>query len=191
MTFLNPRTIEEQTDVLAQYLRNDRLFLTKNDQGSNLRKVLLGLASEFIYFRNKINEVVDEYDPNQTTQLIEEWENFVGIPDSCISNTGTLEERRSNILLKLAGINATTKKQFKTIINTLGFSANVDSAIDVASLPFTLPFILVSEAEAPFTIIVTLDESLQNDPVPAILICLFNKLIPAHCQVFFRFGVVV
>jgi hypothetical protein len=51
---------------------------------------LVGLASQFIRFRDKVNEIYDEYNPTITTNLIEEWETVVGIPDGCIGNTGTL-----------------------------------------------------------------------------------------------------
>ena len=102
MSFIKQRTTTQQTDVLAGYLPNDDLHALKNKDGSNIRKVLIGLAAQWGRFRDTINEVYAEYDPENTTALIEEWEEFVGIPDECISNDGTLEERRVNILLKLS-----------------------------------------------------------------------------------------
>jgi len=86
---LQPRTQIEQADILAQYLRDDVLHEGKNKEGSTLRKVLLGLATEWLNFRDKINEVANEYNPQKTTALIEEWEGFVGIPDSCIPVAST------------------------------------------------------------------------------------------------------
>lgn len=199
MDFINTRTQEDQADVLAQYLRDDLLHRAKNKDGSNLRKVLIGLAQEWTRFRNKANEVYEQYDPTNTTDLISEWESVVGIPDECFDNTGTIEERRTNVLLKLAGINATTEKQFENIANILGVTADISSGVDLATLPLTLPFILIDEAEAPFTIVVTLDSSLETEGLPLtlpftlsegvqeILECVFNKIKPANTQVIFRF----
>lgn len=200
MEFLEETTKQQQTDTLAQYLRNDRLHRAKNREDSNLRKVLIGLACEFIRFKEKVNELYSEYDPNTTINLIEEWEGFVGIPDDCFSNTGSLEERRTNILLKLAGVNATTAKQFEDIGAILGFDITVENGVDTSTLPLSLPFILLTEAEAPFTIVVTLDASLEPDGLPVtlpfelgsqaplILECLFEKLKPANTQVVFRYS---
>lgn len=200
MTFVNTRSSSEQTDVLAGYLPNDRLHALKNKEGSNLRKVLVGLAAQWGVFRDSINEVYDEYNPNNTTALIEEWETFVGIPDSCISNTGTIEQRRLNILLKLSGINATTKKQFETIALTLGYTVVVETGVETSTFPLKLPFILLSAGAAPFTIVVTLPASLAPSGfpltlpftlasyAPSILNCFFQKLKPANTNIIFRYS---
>lgn len=197
---LEVRTKEQQADILAQYLRDDRLHQQKNKDGSVLRKILIGIASGWLDFRDKINEVVNEYNPKNTTALIEEWEEFVGIPDSCIPVASTLEQRRKNILLKLAGINATTAKQFKNIASILGYSIEVSNGVSTSTFPLTLPFLLISEASAPFTIVITLPISAQtsgfpltlpftlSEQEPVILNCLFNKLKPANTQLFFRYS---
>lgn len=197
---LEVRNKTQQADILAQYLRDDRLHFSKNKEDSVLRKILIGLATGWIDFRNKINEVSKEYNPNITTALIDEWERFVGIPDTCIPVASTIEQRRLNILLKLAGINATTAKQFKNIASILGYTIEVSNGVDTSAFPLTLPFLLISEASAPFTIVITLPISSQTfgfpltlpftltQEEPAILNCLFNKLKPANTQLFFRYS---
>jgi len=79
---LEQRTQTQQADVLSQYLRDDRLHEAKNKENSTLRKILNGLAVEFLNFRNQINDVANQYNPEETTTLIEEWEAFVGIPET-------------------------------------------------------------------------------------------------------------
>ena len=197
---LKERTQTQQADILAQYLRDDNLHEAKNKDGSTLRKILIGLASEWLNFRSKINEVSNEYNPKTTTKLIEEWEQFVGIPDNCIPVASTIEQRRLNVLLKLAGINATTEKQFKNVASILGYNIEVSNGVSTSTFPLTLPFLLISEASAPFTIVITLPSSIQpngfaltfpftlTSQQPAILDCLFNKLKPANTQLFFRYS---
>jgi len=197
---LKERTQTQQADILAQYLRDDNLHEAKNREGSTLRKILLGLASEWLNFRSKINEVYNEYNPKTTTKMIEEWEQFVGIPDNCIPVASTIEQRRLNVLLKLAGINATTEKQFKNVASILGYNIEVSNGVSTSTFPLTLPFLLISEASAPFTIVITLPSSIQlngfaltfpftlTSQQPAILDCLFNKLKPANTQLFFRYS---
>ena len=197
---LKERSQTQQADILAQYLRDDNLHEAKNRDDSTLRKILLGLASEWLNFRSKINEVADEYNPQKTTALIQEWEQFVGIPDDCIPVASTIEQRRLNVLLKLAGINATTEKQFKNVASILGYNIEVSNGVSTSTFPLTLPFLLISEASAPFTIVITLPSSIQpngfaltfpftlTSQQPAILDCLFNKLKPANTQLFFRYS---
>ena len=197
---LKKRTQPQQADILAQYLRDDNLHEAKNRDDSTLRKILLGLASEWLNFRNKINEVVNEYNPQKTTALIQEWEEFVGIPDDCIPVALTIEQRRLNVLLKLAGINVTTEKQFKNVASILGYNIEVSNGVSTSTFPLTLPFLLISEASAPFTIVITLPSSIKpsgfpltfpftlTSQQPAILDCLFNKLKPANTQLFFRYS---
>ena len=194
------RTPQQQANVLGQYLRDDDLHEAKNREDSVLRKVLVGLASEWLNFRSSLNDVVSEYNPNNTTSLIEEWEAFVGIPDSCISVASTLEKRRLNVLLKLAGINVSTAKQFKNVALILGYSIEVSNGVDTLTFPLRLPFLLISQASAPFTMVITLPSSLKpaGFPLtlpfiltagqPEILNCLFNKLKPANTQLFFRYS---
>jgi len=197
---LEVRTATQQADILAQYLRDDRLHQAKNKENAVLRKILIGLASGWLDYRDKINEVSREYNPNNTIALIEEWEKFVGIPDSCISIASTIEKRRLNILLKLAGINVTTAKQFKNIAAILGYTIEVSNGVDTSTFPLSLPFLLISQASAHFTIVITL--SISDKPLgfpltlpftltkeqPEILDCLFNKLKPANTQLFFRYS---
>jgi uncharacterized protein YmfQ (DUF2313 family) len=197
---LKERSQTQQADILAQYLRDDNLHEAKNREDSTLRKILLGLASEWLNFRDKINEVANEYNPQKTTALIQEWEQFVGIPDDCIPVASTIEQRRLNVLLKLAGINATTEKQFKNVASILGYNIEVSNGVSTSTFPLTLPFLLISEASAPFTIVITLPSSIQpngfaltfpftlTSQQPAILDCLFNKLKPANTQLFFRYS---
>ena len=197
---LKERTQPQQADILAQYLRDDNLHEAKNRDDSTLRKILLGLASEWLNFRDKINEVVNEYNPQKTTALIQEWEEFVGIPDDCIPVALTIEQRRLNVLLKLSGINVTTEKQFKNVASILGYNIEVSNGVSTSTFPLTLPFLLISEASAPFTIVITLPSSIKpsgfaltfpftlTSQQPAILDCLFNKLKPANTQLFFRYS---
>jgi uncharacterized protein YmfQ (DUF2313 family) len=200
MSIVQEITQAQQADILAQYIRDDRLHQAKNKEGSNLRKVLIGLAEEFVRFRDKANLIYDDYSPGKTEQLITDWETQVGIPDDCFSNTGTLEERRTNILLKLAGINVSTEQQFKNVASILGFNIEVSNGIETSTFPLTLPFILLNQDEAPFTIIITLPASEQpaglplelpftlTSQAPEILECLFNKIKPAQCNLIFRYS---
>jgi len=198
--YLKTRTTQEQADVLASYLPDNAIFAEKNNLDSNYRKLLNGLAVEFKRLRNVINSIRSDYFPENTTEFIENWETQLNIPDDCIDVSTDITERRNNVMLKLNGVNATTKEDFEAMIAAAGIDATISNAVDQASLPLTLPFLLVDSDDAPFTIIVNLDASLEpsglpltlpftlSSQAPSNIECLLKKYIPAHCQVIFRYS---
>jgi len=198
--YLKTRTTQEQADVLASYLPDNAIFAEKNNLDSNYRKLLNGLALEFKRLRNVINSIRSDFFPENTTEFIENWEAQLNIPDECIDVSTDISERRNNLMLKLNGVNATTKEDFEAMIAAAGIDATISNAVDQASLPLTLPFLLVDSDHAPFTIIVNLDASLEpsglpltlpftlSSQAPSNIECLLKKYIPAHCQVIFRYS---
>ncbi len=195
LQIVTDRTQSEQTDVLAQYLRDDRLHDSKTVDGSNLRKVLTGLAPQFIRIRDLVNDLYNEYDPRTTTDFIEEWEKVLGLPDECFTETTDLVERRQQIAARLAAINASTATDFENIALAYGVTATVLPAVDYSGLPATLPFVLIDSASAPFTFVVILDNSTTGANLPATLpfvlgpskadnlLCFFEKIKPAHTEI--------
>ena len=195
---LKERDLQEQTQILSNNLRGDPLHQAKNIQDSNLYKVLKGLATGFLSYRDFINYVYKEYNPSTTTDLIDMWEGMVGIPDSCIPIASTIEERRKWVVLKLSGLNITTKAQFERIGQLMGYNITVRAGLEASDYLLTLPGI--TTAKLPFCILITLDNSfatggfpltfpftLKESPVPDSLYCIFNKIKPAHCVVYFNF----
>ncbi len=199
MTFLPILTTNQQTDILARYLPNDRLHVGKYLEDDPLRKILIGLAAIWLDQRELINLLFDEWLPSTTEVFLEEWEDTLGIPDDCFDVAATSEERRQNILLKLTGLNATTKEQFEALADILGIDINVKTGFDEATIPQTIPFIILSDDELGYTIIVEVENQTNEATIPqtipftiqesstAILECLFNKLKPANTQVIFKF----
>ena len=177
--YIESRTNEEQAEVLSSYLPTNDLFGKKNDLTSNLGKFLLGLSPEFRRVREVIRTIRNEYFPETTTNFIENWERQLNIPDDCIDVSADIEERRKNVMLKLNGVNISTNKEIENMLAAAGIEAKVQNALDICTLPLTLPFILVSEQEMPFTL---------SSQAPSNIQCLLRKYIPAHCQVYFRYA---
>jgi uncharacterized protein YmfQ (DUF2313 family) len=192
-------TLEQQAEKLAQYLPDSKDFQAKNIEGSQLRKVLIGLASEFLRTRNKVNYIYGQHNPLTTEDMLEEWETTVGIPDDCFSRNATVNQRREQVLLKLVGMNATTKEQFIKIADILGYGIQVSNGVDTSTFPLTFPFLFMDEAEKDFIIVIkilsepkaetfplTFPFTLNSD-FPEILKCLFEKIKPAHTRVYYQY----
>ncbi len=198
-------TIEENTDVYADYLPGGRLFCAKYVENSTLRQLLYGLAGEITRVQEKIEELTDDYFLENTVNLIVEWERAVGIPDSCMSNTVLIEQRRLQVKAKLALMNLTTSADFVKLALSFGFAITIIPGEEVSAVfPFTFPITLFADAKhARFTMIVifegipepTNDFSLvfpitfsDNDNAEDFLRCVIKRLAPANVKVIFRYN---
>lgn len=189
-----------KADQLAGYLRDDRLHMAKYDTESKARKVLNGLSGSFILFDNTKDEALKELNINTTTQLINEWERMVGIPDQYIGIANTLEQRRKNVLLKIAGIKATTKQQFENLGDILGIPIQVFAGGDVIRFTYTFPILLITEEQLPYAIVININKQYSDGsgfpytfPITfltnaeTILRSFFERLKPAHTKLYFRY----
>ncbi len=183
--------------ALAGMMRSDRIFASKNIFEKKLRKLLEGLAVEIAREEGLVQTIWDEYDVETTTDLIEQWESALGIPDDCFSIDDTIENRRQNVLTKLTSLGVSTTQEFIDLGAQLGFIIDVKAGVDSLSFPYTFPVPLSSTnprwtmlveinvegdvAVFPYTFPFVLS---QGDRVN-LLICLFKKLVPANVNVVF------
>lgn len=189
----------KHADSLADYLPSGRLFNAARITDTNFRKLLLGLASELFTAEGYLKTVSNEYDINTTTLLIEEWEGALGIPDTCFAADGTIDDRRRDVLVKLASLGVQTPEDFEALGDIFGVSVTVNAGIDFSSVfPMTFPFVFFNSAkDARFTIIIdftvepasrftlTFPFTFGSSGIN-VLECLFNKLKPANCDIIFR-----
>jgi len=193
------RTQPEQARILANYLRDDKLHEAKNQENSNLYKILVGLAEGWLDFRNNANAVVDNYNINNSLLLIEEWEQMVGIPDNIFDISGDIETRKRNVLLKLAGSKAETKEQFERIGEILGFDIKCETGYQYCVFPLRFPIIFATQEIMPFLIVITIDKKYQLQTFPfsfpiefkedkaSILKLFFDKIKPSTTKLIFRY----
>lgn len=201
MTTLIPlftrHTKEEHADVLADYLPNDDLWKAKKIDGKKLRQLLLGLALSAQKAEDQLETVWEELDPSTTTLFIDDWEKALGIPDDCFPGTGTIEDRRLHVIIKLSS-SVQTAADFEALAALLGVTVTVQSGIASAKFPMIFPVLFVgSLKEARFTIVVNFTTSVTEvfpftfpltfqESAISIIKCIFSKLKPANCNIIFR-----
>lgn len=190
--------VETQAQRLADYLPGGRLFQAKNISDSNLRKLLRGIGSELFTADGYLRDFQEDIAPSVTTYFISEWESAVGIPDDCFNGTGTLNERRRNVLVKLAALGVQSAGDFVDLGALFGVTVTVRSGAYYGVFPLHFPIYFFATAkEARFTIVVdftvpsasrfplTFPFTFGSDEI-ALLECLFTKLKPANCDIIFR-----
>lgn len=196
---IEKRTQQEQARILANYLRSDKLHDAKNNKDSVLFKILMGLAIGWIDFRNNSQLIVDNYNIYNSLQLLEEWEQAVGIPDDVFNIANDFETRRRNILLKISGSKAETSLQFENIGKILGFDIKCETGYQYCRFPLRFPIIFTKKENLPFLIVITIDKKYQPKTFPftfpiefksdiaIILKLFFDKIKPANTKLIFRY----
>ena len=191
-------TKEQQAQTLANYLPGGRVFAAKNLSGSNLRKLLRGLAEELLRVDSIVRLFRKDTVPDETRHFIDEWESAVGIPDSCFKGTGTDEKRRLAITAKLAALGVQIDSDFVDLAAKFGVSITVESGSVHGCFPFVFPIKFYPSArDARFTLVVRPTETIGDTftytfPIAfgteelGIIQCLFRKVKPANVNVVFE-----
>lgn len=174
--------IVEITKCIADYLPPGVAWLAKRIQDSNTYLFLKSIAQYLSLFFLNIEKLKDEMSPDTTIDLIDRWEREFGIPDDCINVLTLLQDRRNNVLLKMAGLGVQTDADFEALALKLGatcvcwrdgikkFTIYFDLPAAWGPIVFPLPF------PYPF-----------GSRYGIIIECLFTKLIPANCEAVFRY----
>lgn len=181
---------------LAAYLSNGKLFEAKNILGSNLNQLLRGLSGELRTAEDYLVTLEAEYFPDETVLFLDEWEGALGIPDGCFDGAGTADERRENILIKLAALGIQSAQDFIDLALRFGKVVDVFPLSEEAFPPYAVPFTPIQLHEARFVIVVTGVDLVTGVPpydVPfdltegeSLMECLFKKLKPENCDLIFR-----
>ncbi len=199
MAFFDIKTKDEYGQSLIDYMPNGGVFAAKNLDETNLRRWLLALGSEILRSEESMNILACEFFPQNTTQYIEEWELLVGIPDTCFPGGGTIEERRRNVLIKLASLNVATVADFERLCVLFETPCIISNGIEHFGWPWTWPHLWFANAkDARFTMVVQLPESSRPSNWPwawphpwgkgdTILQCLFTQLKPANVIIKFLY----
>lgn len=198
MALFERRDIEQYTDSLADYLPGGILFASRSVQNSNFRKLLRGMSGELFRANGLLKEYSEQIIPDETVKFVSEWESAVGIPDDCFLGTGSLDERRRDVLTKLAALGVQTQQDFIDLATTFGVTITINSGIREITFPLVFPVVMfATEKVARFTIVVRFTAQ-AADKFPlvfpftfgtgeiAILECLFTKIKPANCDIIFQ-----
>lgn len=197
---------DESTYILGAYLPDGKAFEAKNVPSTNTYKFIDALAKSFILFANDLEEVYKEMNPATTENLISRWENEYGMAQSCLGIASTLEERRSNLLIRIGMDGVQTVDDFEALAQSLGIDCVIHRFADIEGFPFTtngFPITLATDKYARFTIIVDLPTELNEEVFPfssngfpiillselstGIIECVFNKLVPVNVNVTYRY----
>lgn len=91
------------------------------DPGAVLTNVLDGIAQEFARVDLRVDNLLEEIDPRTTYELLDDWERVHGLPDPCVTDTLTTDQRRANLVTKMTGLGGQSPVYFMQLMERLGF----------------------------------------------------------------------
>jgi len=92
-----------------------------------LTKLLKGLALEPARLDARVDALIDEADPRTTSELLPDWERVAGLPDPCVNQELTVEQRRAALVSKLTLVGGQSRQYYIDLAEQLGYpGATID-----------------------------------------------------------------
>ncbi len=95
------------------------------DPDSVLGKLLLAIADALARVEARAEDLHKEADPRTTFELLVDWEHDLGLPDSCLGQPATLQERRQAVLYRLLEEGGQSASYFEALAADLGYTVTV------------------------------------------------------------------
>ncbi|MGX9966060.1 YmfQ family protein [Roseomonas sp. F4] len=169
---------------------------------SVMTQALDGLASAFARLHARAGDLSEvETDPARTLELLTAWERAYGLPDVCVGEGQTIQERRAALLARIASSGGQSRAYFIAVAAALGFTITIQefrpfrlgySAFGDPLLDLEAAFRWRVVAPEVTTIFFRFGESAFGEPFQrasnAALECVLNRLKPAHTTLEFEYG---
>jgi hypothetical protein len=112
-------------DALQRHLPIGVAWLAFRMPGKVAYLLIKALARAFDDAWDFLCKVAAELDPRTTTELVGEWERAVGLPDACLPKATTIEERRAQIMFRLAKRRWTTAQDWHDLAELYGLEIEI------------------------------------------------------------------
>lgn len=194
------RTADEYRNHLQALLPPGQAF--PRDAGTHLADLLDGMAQELARIDGRAEHLIAEANPQQSIELLVDWERVAGLPDNCAGTiSDTIQGRRAALTAKLAGSGGQSRAYFIELAAALGYTVTIEEyrpfragmstaggVLTNGGWVFTwtvhAPAVTVSSFAAGSA---SAGESLRewgNDDLE----CKINQLKPAHTIALFSYG---
>ena len=92
-------------------------------------ELLRGMAVEFCRIEDRGKELLTEFGPLTTTELLEDWEQLLGIPDECTPEDQTVAERRVQVYQKMGTLGGINAQFYIDLAESLGFTITIENPV--------------------------------------------------------------
>jgi len=156
-----------------------------DEDTSTLALLLRALAERLSAAELRALDLLAELDPRSTTELIDDWERLLGLPDPCTPPVVTLQERRARVVQRLT-VQPNPRAQYLIdLAVALGYEG--------ATITETGPYEFTVVVPNPTVVYFRTGASMCGDLLGKInraadLECLFNEEKPAHLSMIFSYA---
>ena len=191
---------DEYRDALAALLPTGLAW--PREPQSVLMQFLASLAAEFTRLDGRAAQLLAETDPASTTELLQDWERVVGLPDPCVTQVQTIAERRQALEGRLTAVGGQSRRFFVELASRLGYSITIDefpsaAAATAAGISYSGDeWANIWRVNVPTSVAITpfrVSAGAAGEPLRAwsneVLECQFNRYKPAHTRVLFAYAV--
>lgn len=149
-----------------------------------IQALLLALADGLARFDQALTALGIESDPRTASELLPEWEQATGLPDQCLVDGGSTEQRRAAVVARLIATGGASEAYFVGLAATYGYEISV-----------SYPALHTWRVETP-TEVALVNMTCNGDCNDALqsygneqLECLLNRAKPAHTALEIAYGV--
>ncbi|MDO8706437.1 MAG: DUF2313 domain-containing protein [Sulfuricaulis sp.] len=94
------------------------------DTGAVLTATLDALAQELGRVDTRFADLLNEADPRSAYELLADWERSRGLPDPCVTESLTIDQRRTALVGKVTGLGGQSPAYFLSVLEQLGYVSN-------------------------------------------------------------------
>lgn len=183
---------------LLQKLLPPGSAFNREDQ-TKLADMLLAISDEWGRVDDMIARVLTEADPREAVLLLTDWERITGLPDDCVMQIGTLQERRNAVALRLGTLGGQSAAYLIYLASLAGFTititefkpfvagSNAGDYLTNGDWQNTFRVNAPSQTVRYFTAGSLTGESLASWG-NQLLECIINRVKPAHTIVQYAYG---
>lgn len=164
-------------------------------------EALLTLMPAWVRLHGRLNDLIAEIFPCSTVELLPEWEATLGLPDECIGELDTVQQRQDAVCAKFRARGGQSVDYFIALAASAGYTITIEqfapfrASINCAGDPlYSEAWTYVWQINAEVTTIVyfSADVSHAGEPLASwgndILQCLIERYAPAHTDPIWNFG---
>ena len=145
--------------------------------------LLLAIGDGLARFDLAVENLTLEADPRTSSELLPEWEWTTGLPDHCLPNGGSTEQRRFAVVARLVATGGSSAAYFIELADSYGYTITIDYPA-LHTWRVNTP---TATALTNMTCNGTCNDALQvfgNEQLE----CLLGRVKPAHTALLFAYG---
>lgn len=90
------------------------------DPGSNMARLLDGLAALYLAAEIRLVDLCAQWDPRQASSMLTDWERLLGLPDACAPLDQELPDRQKTAFARLTETGGQSRAYFLDLASRLG-----------------------------------------------------------------------